>query len=80
MSTPGLSKSKTITFFTNAASMEVTKKTLTKLRKAGIVETENLEEFDKAMWKQVADNLKHSGGWIKNPDKNVDKNSTVPQT
>eukprot|EP00957_Ditylum_brightwellii_P105499 8042507-Ditylum_brightwellii.AAC.1 len=33
------------------------------------------------MWKQVADNLKHPGGRMKNPDKDADKNhAAVPQT
>eukprot|EP00957_Ditylum_brightwellii_P106869 8152761-Ditylum_brightwellii.AAC.1 len=32
------------------------------------------------MWKQVVDNLKRPGGWMKNLDKDSLKDSTVPQT
>eukprot|EP00957_Ditylum_brightwellii_P027510 2079524-Ditylum_brightwellii.AAC.1 len=37
--------------------MEVNAKTLQELEREGIVEVEDLEEFDKVTWKQVADNL-----------------------
>eukprot|EP00957_Ditylum_brightwellii_P091758 6987235-Ditylum_brightwellii.AAC.1 len=61
--------------------MEVTKETLEELKKEGIKDAEDLAEFTKEMWKQVAGNLKHLGGWMKNPDKEANKNhAAVPQT
>eukprot|EP00957_Ditylum_brightwellii_P048435 3675702-Ditylum_brightwellii.AAC.1 len=61
--------------------MEIAKKTLEELRKEGIKETEDLAEFMKETWNQIADNLKHMGGQMKNPDKDANKNhGTVPQT
>eukprot|EP00957_Ditylum_brightwellii_P138576 10562471-Ditylum_brightwellii.AAC.1 len=61
--------------------MEVAKEILEELRKEGINKAEDLAKFTKEMWKQVADNLKHPGGWMKNPDKDAEKNhATVPQT
>eukprot|EP00957_Ditylum_brightwellii_P041039 3107851-Ditylum_brightwellii.AAC.1 len=79
-STPGLSKVETIRFFTNTVLMEVAKKTFTKLGKEEVIKAEDLAEFNQAMWKQVVDNLQCPGGQMKNPDKNADKDSTVPQT
>eukprot|EP00957_Ditylum_brightwellii_P060795 4615636-Ditylum_brightwellii.AAC.1 len=53
---------------------------LVELRKEGIKEAEDLAKFDKDTWKQVTENLKHPGGWMKNLDKDTNKNSTPPQT
>eukprot|EP00957_Ditylum_brightwellii_P018757 1410149-Ditylum_brightwellii.AAC.1 len=51
------------------------------LGKEGIKEVEDLVEFAKKTWKQVADNLKHPGGQIKNLDSRANKNHVmVPQT
>eukprot|EP00957_Ditylum_brightwellii_P028418 2145755-Ditylum_brightwellii.AAC.1 len=61
--------------------MKVAKETLEALKKEGIQEAEDLAEFTKETWKQVADNLKCPGSQMKNPDKEADKNHvTVPQT
>eukprot|EP00957_Ditylum_brightwellii_P170414 12971998-Ditylum_brightwellii.AAC.1 len=62
--------------------MEVSKETLVQLGKEGIKEVEDLAEFSKDNWKQVAENLKRPGGQIKNPDKKQDNNNppTIPQT
>eukprot|EP00957_Ditylum_brightwellii_P048311 3666689-Ditylum_brightwellii.AAC.2 len=80
MMAPGLSKAETSTFFLNVSLMDVNLKTFTKLGKEGIVKVEDLGEFNKTMWKQVADNLQHPNGQTKNPDKGLDKGSTVPQS
>ena len=64
----GLSKVKTTFFFTSAKQMEVTKETLTQLGHKGIKKVEDLAEFSKDNWKQVAENLKCPGGRMKNLD------------
>eukprot|EP00957_Ditylum_brightwellii_P046038 3493071-Ditylum_brightwellii.AAC.1 len=55
---------------------------LDQLGKEGIEELEDLSEFSKEIWKQVAENLKRPGGWMKNLDKKKDNNNPamVPQT
>eukprot|EP00957_Ditylum_brightwellii_P097279 7408816-Ditylum_brightwellii.AAC.1 len=78
----GLAKEQTNTFFTNSKQMEVSKETLSQLGLEGIKKVKDLAEFSKATWKQVVENLKRLGGWMKNPDKVQDNNnpSTIPQT
>eukprot|EP00957_Ditylum_brightwellii_P026904 2033811-Ditylum_brightwellii.AAC.1 len=62
--------------------MEVTKETLAQLGFKGIKKVEFLAEFSKDNWKQVTENLKHPGDWMKNPDKVHSNNnpSMIPQT
>eukprot|EP00957_Ditylum_brightwellii_P108522 8277287-Ditylum_brightwellii.AAC.1 len=62
--------------------MEVTKEMLAQLGLERIKKVEDLALFSKDTWKQVAENLKHPGGQMKNPDKvhNNDNPSTIPQT
>eukprot|EP00957_Ditylum_brightwellii_P112281 8560540-Ditylum_brightwellii.AAC.1 len=62
--------------------MEVTKETLTQLGHEGLKKVEDLAEFSKDNWKQVAKNLKRPEGWMKNPDKEHgnDNPSTIAQT
>eukprot|EP00957_Ditylum_brightwellii_P036802 2787156-Ditylum_brightwellii.AAC.1 len=62
--------------------MEVIKETLTQSGLEGIKKVEDLTEFSKENWKQVAENLKRPGGQMKNSDKvQGDKNaSTIPKT
>eukprot|EP00957_Ditylum_brightwellii_P149003 11344626-Ditylum_brightwellii.AAC.1 len=62
--------------------MEVSKETLVQLGQEGIKKVKDLAEFSKDNWKQVAENLKHPGGWMKNLDKKQDNNNppTIPQT
>eukprot|EP00957_Ditylum_brightwellii_P160399 12210555-Ditylum_brightwellii.AAC.1 len=55
--------------------MEVLKERLVQLGKGGIKEVEDLAEFSKEIWKQVAENLKRLGGWMKNLDKKQDNNN-----
>eukprot|EP00957_Ditylum_brightwellii_P088231 6721041-Ditylum_brightwellii.AAC.1 len=78
----GLNKDKTAFFFSNAKQMEVTKETLTQLGHEGIKKVEDLAEFSKDNWKQVAENLKRQGGRMKNPGKehSNDDPSTIAQT
>eukprot|EP00957_Ditylum_brightwellii_P095996 7314089-Ditylum_brightwellii.AAC.1 len=79
--TLGLNKMQTNTFFTSLKQMEAAKEMLGELRKEGIKEAEDFAKFTKETWKQVVDNLKHLGGWMKNPDKDANKShATVPQT
>eukprot|EP00957_Ditylum_brightwellii_P039376 2978260-Ditylum_brightwellii.AAC.1 len=75
--TPDLNKTQTNTFFTSFKQMEVTKEMLEELRREGIKEAKVLAEFRKETWKQVADNLNHPGGWMKNPDKDANKNHAM---
>eukprot|EP00957_Ditylum_brightwellii_P037676 2849284-Ditylum_brightwellii.AAC.1 len=49
--------------------MDVTKETLIQLSHEGIKKVEDLAEFSKENWKQVAENLKCLGGRMTNPDK-----------
>eukprot|EP00957_Ditylum_brightwellii_P043238 3276630-Ditylum_brightwellii.AAC.1 len=62
-----LNKMQTTNFFTSSKQMEVVKEALVQLGKEGIKEVEDLAEFNKDIWKQVAENLKRLGGWMKNP-------------
>eukprot|EP00957_Ditylum_brightwellii_P097714 7441801-Ditylum_brightwellii.AAC.1 len=70
---PGLNKTQTNTFFTSSKQMEVTKETLVQLGKDGIKEVEDLAEFSKKIWKQVAENLERLGGWMKNLDRETNQ-------
>eukprot|EP00957_Ditylum_brightwellii_P127094 9689307-Ditylum_brightwellii.AAC.1 len=71
----------TTNFFTSSKQMEVAKEMLKQLGKEGIKEVEDLAEFNKDIWKQVAENPKHPGGWMKNLDKGTNMNhAMVPQT
>eukprot|EP00957_Ditylum_brightwellii_P062453 4740246-Ditylum_brightwellii.AAC.1 len=77
-----LTKDKTTFFFASSDQMEVMKETLTQLGHEGIKKVEDLVEFSKENWKQVVENLKCWGGWMKNPDKKPGNNnpSTIAQT
>eukprot|EP00957_Ditylum_brightwellii_P165572 12604880-Ditylum_brightwellii.AAC.1 len=77
-----LTKIQTNTFFTSSSQMEVAKETLDQLEKEGVKELEDLAEFSKEIWKQVSENLKCPGGWVKNLDKKKDNSNPfmVPQT
>ena len=78
----GLTKDQNTFFFTNIKQMEVTKEMLTQLGLEGIKKVEDLAEFSKDNWKQVAENLKRPGGQMKNSDKvhGNDNPSMIPQT
>eukprot|EP00957_Ditylum_brightwellii_P055376 4196857-Ditylum_brightwellii.AAC.1 len=78
----GLTKERTHTFFMSSKQMEVSKEMLAQFGQEGIRKVKDLVEFSKDNWKQVAKNLKHPGGWMKNPDKENGNNnpSTIPQT
>eukprot|EP00957_Ditylum_brightwellii_P195521 14898038-Ditylum_brightwellii.AAC.1 len=65
----GLNKEKTTFFFTSNKQMDVPKETLAQLSHEGIKKVEDLAEFSKENWKQVAHNLKRPGGRMTNPDK-----------
>eukprot|EP00957_Ditylum_brightwellii_P044207 3354660-Ditylum_brightwellii.AAC.1 len=61
--------------------MEVVAKTLVELGEEGIKAAKDLAKFDKDTWKQVVENLKRPGGWMKNPHKDANKShAMVPQT
>eukprot|EP00957_Ditylum_brightwellii_P133195 10155562-Ditylum_brightwellii.AAC.1 len=77
----GMTKDQTNTFFTSSKQMEVSKESLAQLGQEGIKRVEDLVEFSKDNWKQIAENLKRPGGWMKNPDKEKGNNnpSTIPQ-
>eukprot|EP00957_Ditylum_brightwellii_P100074 7626641-Ditylum_brightwellii.AAC.1 len=55
---------------------------LAQLGQEGIKKIEDLAEFSKDNWKQVAENLKRPGGQMRNLDKEQGNNnpSTIPQT
>eukprot|EP00957_Ditylum_brightwellii_P094906 7228142-Ditylum_brightwellii.AAC.1 len=55
---------------------------LTHMGHKGIKKVEDLAEFSKDNWKQIAENLKRLGGQMKNPDKEAgnDNPSTIAQT
>eukprot|EP00957_Ditylum_brightwellii_P167125 12722644-Ditylum_brightwellii.AAC.1 len=78
----GLNKDKTTFSFTSAKQMEMNKETIIQLDHEGIKKMEDLAEFGKENWRQVAKNLKRPGGWMKNPDKEPsnDNPSTIAQT
>eukprot|EP00957_Ditylum_brightwellii_P152731 11625672-Ditylum_brightwellii.AAC.1 len=78
---PGINKAHTNTFFTSSKQMEVAKEMLAQLEKEGIKEVKDLAEFSNNIWKQVAENLKRPGGWMKNPDREANQShAMVPQT
>eukprot|EP00957_Ditylum_brightwellii_P169227 12880378-Ditylum_brightwellii.AAC.1 len=74
---PCLKKAQTNTFFTSYKQMEVAKEMLVQLGKRGIKEVKDLAEFNKDIWKQVVENLKHPGGWMMNPDRESDQSHTM---
>eukprot|EP00957_Ditylum_brightwellii_P068323 5186836-Ditylum_brightwellii.AAC.1 len=73
----GLNKTQTTNFFTSSKQMEVAKETLVQLGKEGIKEVEDLAEFSKDIWKQVAENLEHPEGWMKNPDREANQSHAM---
>jgi len=73
----GLNRDKTIFFFTSAEQMDVTKETIIQLTHEGIKKVEDLAEFSKENWKQVAENLKRPGGRMANPDKEPSDNNPL---
>eukprot|EP00957_Ditylum_brightwellii_P204172 15338009-Ditylum_brightwellii.AAC.1 len=78
---PGLNKTQTNAFFTSSKQTEIAKEMLVQLGKEGIKVVKDLAEFSKEIWKQVAENLKHPGGRMKNPDRETNQShATVPQT
>eukprot|EP00957_Ditylum_brightwellii_P004817 367315-Ditylum_brightwellii.AAC.1 len=66
----------------SSRQMEVVKEMLVQLGNEGIKEVEDFAEFSKEIWKQIAKNLKHQGGQMKNLDKKKDSSnaSMVTQT
>eukprot|EP00957_Ditylum_brightwellii_P065932 4999997-Ditylum_brightwellii.AAC.1 len=68
-----MSKAEMVFFFTDMSLIDVETKVLTELEKEGITEVKNLDEFNKATFKQVAGNLRRPGGWTKNLDNVVEK-------
>ena len=78
----GLNKEKMTFFFTSTKQMDVTKETLIQLSHKGIKKVEDLAEFSKENWKQVADSLKRPGGRMANPNKEPGDGNplTVTQT
>jgi len=49
------------------------------LANEGLVSVEDLADFDEALFKQIAENLRRPTGPIPNPDPNAPPGSTIPQ-
>eukprot|EP00957_Ditylum_brightwellii_P160291 12202200-Ditylum_brightwellii.AAC.1 len=64
--------------FMSSRQMELWKETLVQLGQEEIKKVEDLAEFSKENWKQVADNLERRGGQMKNQDKNK-TTTTLPR-
>ena len=66
-------------FFTDANQMAIQQATLAELANKGISTPDDLANFDKDTIKEVAQNLRNSGGRIPNPDANAPAGAIILQ-
>ena len=67
-------------FFEDDSQMVITEVTGIQLHQEGSNKPINIVEFDKDIFKQVANNLRHPGGRIPDPDPNSDTGATIMMT
>ena len=63
-----LTAAHTTSFFENTDQIEVQHATVIQLALEGIQMVDNLADFDKEAFQQLADNLRHLGGRVPNPN------------
>ena len=73
-----LTPAQTTSFFENADQMGVQHATVVQLALEGIQTVDDLADFDKEALQQLADNLRHPGGRVPDPDPEAAAGSTIP--
>ena len=73
-----LTQAQTVAFFEENAQMGLTNATVLKLQEEGINSVDDLADFDKETFEQIAANLRRPSGRIPDPNPNADPGSTVP--
>ena len=73
-----LTTAQTTSFFENVDQMGVQHATVVQLALEGIQTVDDLADFDKEALQRLADNLRHPGGRIPNPDPGGAAGSTIP--
>ena len=66
------------TFFEHADQMGIPHNTVLQLQSEGITSVSDLVDFNKDSLQQLADNLKHPGGRILDPNPAAQPGSTIP--
>ena len=73
-----LTAAQTTSLFENADQMGVQHATVVQLALERIQTVDDLADFDKEALQQLADNLRHLGGRVPNPDPGAAAGSTIP--
>ena len=68
----------TTTFFEHADQMGIPHVTVVQLQAKGITSVSNLADFNKDSLQQLADNLRHPGGRVPDPNPAAQPGSTIP--
>ena len=73
-----LTTAQTSTFFEHAEQMGIPHTTVVQLQSEGITLVADLADFDKDSLQQLADNLRHPGGRVPDPNPGAPPGSTIP--
>ena len=73
-----LTAAQTTTFFEHTDQMGIPHTTMLQLQSEGITSVSDLADFNKDSLQQVADNLRHPGGRILDPNPTAQPGSTIP--
>ena len=73
-----LTAAQTTTFFEHAEQMGIPHATVMQLQSEGITLVSDLADFDKDSLQQLADNLRHPGGRVLDPNPGAPPGSTIP--
>ena len=73
-----LTAAQTTAFFENADQMGVQHATVVQLAQEGIQSIDDLANFDREALQQLADNLRHPGGRVPNPNPGAAIGETIP--
>ena len=73
-----LTAAQTTTFFIYAKQMGIPHTTVVQLQSEGITLVADLADFDKTSLQQLADNLRHPGGHVPDPNPRAPPGATIP--
>ena len=73
-----LTAAQTTAFFEDVAQMGIPNNTVVQLQAEGITTVDDLDDFDKDSLQQLADNLRHPGGRVPDPNPNATPGATIP--
>ena len=73
-----LTVAQTTTFFKHADQMGIPRVSVVQLQAKGITSVSDLADFNKDSLQQLADNLRHPGGCVPDPNPTAQPGSTIP--